>query len=287
MKATVSVVLNVYKRSLIFQEQLDAVKKQSIKPYEILVWENGNERVPESLRDGLMVARANNNFGVWARFSYALNAKGNFICVIDDDTIPGHRWLENCLDTMEATPGLLGTRGVIFDNKNSYSINHDVGVYKPNEETTIVDIVGHSWFFKREWLYTFWGSAENRFQNNLAGEDIHFSFALQKILGIPTFVPKHPKDDKSLWGASPKLSKEYGSGPESISVSKESLLIFEQALAHYRKLGFRTLSEINPEAKSKHNNFLYFLVQRFPHAMHKIANLRKKLRVILRRLKKL
>lgn len=287
MKATVSVVLNVYKRSLIFQEQLDAVKKQSIKPYEILVWENGNERVPENLRDGLMVARANNNFGVWARFSYALNAKGNFICVIDDDTIPGHRWLENCLDTMEATPGLLGTRGVIFENKNSYSINHDVGVYKPNEETTIVDIVGHSWFFKREWLYTFWGSAENRFQNNLAGEDIHFSYALQKILGIPTFVPKHPKDDKSLWGASPKLSKEYGSGPESISVSKKSLLIFEQALAHYRKLGFKTLSEINPEAKSKHNNFLYFLVQRFPHAMHKIANFRKKLQVFLRRLKKL
>ena len=287
MKATVSVVLNVYKRSSVFQEQLEAINKQTIKPHEILVWENGNERVPENLKDGLIVARANNNFGVWARFSYALNATGNFICVIDDDTIPGRRWLENCLDTMEATPGLLGTRGVIFDNKNSYSINHDVGVYKPNEQTTVVDIVGHSWFFKREWLYTFWGCAEKKFQNNLAGEDIHFSFALQKILGIPTLVPKHPKDDTSLWGASPELSKKYGSGSESISISKKSLLTFEQALTHYRKLGFMTLSEINPQNKSKHKGFLYFLVQKFPYTMHKLAKLRKKLQVYVGRTKKL
>lgn len=280
LKATVSVVLNVYKRSSIFQEQLEAVRKQTVKPWEILVWENGNDRVPDDLRNGLIIARASKNFGVWARFSYALNASGNFICMIDDDTIPGPRWLENCLETMRMTPGLLGTRGIIFDNKHSYSMNHDVGVYKPNEETMLVDIVGHSWFFKREWIYTFWACAEKRFQNNLAGEDIHFSYALQKILGIPTYVPKHPKNDTSLWGANPKLSKDYGSGPESISISKKSLQVFEQALNHYRKIGFKTLVESKPQTNNKHRNFLYLLVQKFPYTMHGLAKLRRALKNI-------
>ena len=277
MKAKVSVVLNVYKRSAVFKEQLVAVKNQSIKPAEILVWENGNETVPSELREGLVIARANHNFGVWARFAYALNAKGDFICVIDDDTIPGIRWIENCLETINETPGLLGARGVIFDNKNSYSMNHDVGIYNPNENTTRVDIVGHSWFFKKEWLYQFWSCGNEKFENGLAGEDIHFAYVMQKVLGLPTLVPRHPIQEKSLWGADPKLSKTYGSGDESISISTKSLNRFEEALKFYRKLGFKTLVELEGKNESKHSDLFYILVQKFPRLMHNIAKFKNKL----------
>ena len=280
MYPTVSVVLNVFKRSAIFEEQLDAIKKQTIKPIEILVWENGNERVPEFLRDGLKIAAVNMNFGVWARFTYALNASGDYICVIDDDTIPGSRWFENCLETMKITPGLLGTRGVIFDNQHSYSMNKDIGVYNPNEETTQVDIVGHSWFFKKEWINVFWGQADRRFMNDLAGEDIHFSFALQNSLKIPTLVPKHPKNEPSLWGANPNLSRRYGSGDESISTSKKSLQKFEDALKHYRKLGFVTLAEKSHQNTAQHSNIFYFLVQKFPITMHSLAKMKNKFKRI-------
>lgn len=273
MSPAVSVVLNVYKRSAIFREQLDAIKNQTVKPVEILVWENGAETVPTDLRENLIISRASHNFGVWARFSYALNAVGDFICVIDDDTIPGHKWLENCLETMKVTPGLLGTRGLIFDSEYAYSMNHDVGIYKPNEQTMQVDIVGHSWFFKKEWLNVFWSYGDRRFENNLVGEDIHFSFVLQKSLNIPTLVPRHPISDTSLWGADPKLSKLYGSGGESISTSNKSLKKFEDALAHYRKLGFKCLIELDPTIQSEYQKYVYQLVRKFPQLMHSLARI--------------
>jgi glycosyltransferase involved in cell wall biosynthesis len=272
----VAVVLNVYKRASIFRDQLNAINNQTIKPIEILVWENGNETVPPDLKDGIKIARSNHNFGVWARFAYALNASADFICVLDDDTIPGNRWIENCLQTIKETPGLLGARGVIFDNKHSYSMNHDVGIYKPNEQTTQVDIVGHSWFFKKEWLYKFWSNADEKFQNELAGEDIHFAYVMQKFLGLPTLVPKHPIQDMSLWGANPKLSKKYGSGIESISISPSSLKKFENALKHYRNLGFLTLIEKDSKTGSKHSNLFYIIVQKFPRIMHSIAKIKNK-----------
>ena len=107
----VSVVLNVYKRSGYFAEQIRALLEQSVAPFEILVWENGEERVPDEYKDRVTVTRAEKNFGVWARFSYALNAKGDYVLMLDDDTVPGRRWIENCLNTLLLSPGLLGTRG--------------------------------------------------------------------------------------------------------------------------------------------------------------------------------
>ena len=128
MTPRISVILNVFKRSKNFGTQIEAILNQSIKPCEILVWENGEELVPEEYRSGLVIARSSKNFGVWARFAFALNAKGDYICVFDDDTIPGQQWLENCHRTMLETPGLLGTRGVIFESPYAYSMHRDIGV---------------------------------------------------------------------------------------------------------------------------------------------------------------
>ena len=190
MNPKISVILNVYKRSSNFEIQLNAVKSQSISPFEILVWENGTEQVPEEFREGLTISRGGKNFGVWARFAYALNATGDYICVFDDDTIPGNRWLENCYKTMLKTPGLLGTRGVIFENPNAYSMHRDVGVYGPNEKTQQVDIVGHSWFFKKSWLANFWGAFDVRFPEERAKTSIfhlqHKSFSSYLLLCHPT-----------------------------------------------------------------------------------------------------
>lgn len=273
----ISVVLNVFKRSIYFEEQLKAVKKQSLAPIEILVWENGEEYVPEEFREGLTIARSDHNLGVWARFAYALNAKGEFICVIDDDTIPGANWLENCHATIIKTPGLLGTRGLTFENALTYSLNRDTGLYGPNNYVEKVDIVGHSWFFRKEWLSQFWAEFDHKFDSPFAGEDIHFSYALQKNLNLPTLVPPHPIGRPELWGSQPALAQKYGVGPESISKSKESLIRFEEALQHYRKLGFKTLNE-SQHLKSKYPNFIYKLTQKNPLLMHGIAKRIRKFR---------
>ena len=79
---TISIVLNCYRRTRWFAEQLNAIKNQSIKPIEILVWKNysPNESISSELTKDLTVVDCNKNLGVWARFSLALNCKGKYIC---------------------------------------------------------------------------------------------------------------------------------------------------------------------------------------------------------------
>jgi hypothetical protein len=270
----VSVVLNVFRRSKHFPEQLRAIQNQSVTPKEILVWENGEEEIPQNLRNFVTLTRASKNFGVWARFAHALNAESEFVCVIDDDTIPGRDWLKNCLSTMNVTPGLLGTRGLIFESSNNYSINQEFGVYGSNEQTTRVDIVGHSWFFRREWLAAYWAEYVERFDNPLAGEDIHFSFAIQKHLGLPTLVPPHRSSHPEEWGSDPRHARLIGEEAVAISKGAKAMEIFEKALQHYRKLGFKTLVESKEShviPVSRFPKWVYWLAARFPGLSHRLG----------------
>jgi len=91
-----------------------------------------------------------------------------------------------------------------------------IGWPSANSSSVVVDIVGHSWFFKTDWLRFYWYEFEPSSGNDFCGEDMHFSFALQKQ-GIPTMVPPHPLDDKDLWGSLKPV--ELGTGAEAISVS--------------------------------------------------------------------
>ena len=196
----ITAILNGYKRPQFLQEQIDAIKNQSIPPSEIMLWQNLSEGFDTEITKNLTTVVSNTNLGVWARFAFALNAKTEYICIFDDDTIPGSMWFENCLNTMKSHEGLLGTIGLIYDTPNAYRPNTRYGWDGPNEKTVKVDIVGHAWFFKREWLSTFWKEFPPA-DINVVGEDMHFSYMLQKYLGLGTYVPPHPKHVKEMWGS--------------------------------------------------------------------------------------
>jgi hypothetical protein len=159
-------------------------------------------------------AYSNTNLGVWARFAYALNCDTEYICIFDDDTIPGARWIENCLNTMKSHEGLLGTSGHLYSipnpnvHQSSFFENYLRFGWTHNNTATIeVDLVGHSWFFKREWLSVFWRELPNPIYKT-CGEDMHFSYMLQKYLGLKTYVPPHPPLEKEMWGS--LKGSEYG-----------------------------------------------------------------------------
>jgi hypothetical protein len=229
-------VLNVFRRSKNFQSQVDAIEAQSVCVNEILVWENGEDSIKDSRID--VHARSSSNLGVWARFTYALNASSDYVWVIDDDSIPGKRWLESAIHTQKLTGGLVGSRGLRFRTKSSYTLYDEFGPNNPSSEIHEVDIVGHNWFFPREWLGAFWSLYPDRFPGGLAGEDIHLSFAVQKVLGAGTFVPPHPIDDRTLWGEQPASEAEFGSDEAAISRNPRSMKKFEDAYAHYIGRGF-------------------------------------------------
>jgi glycosyltransferase involved in cell wall biosynthesis len=226
----ISVILNGYKRRLQLDEQLAAINNQTVKPDEILLWYNNpgdDSLINYDIMKKIPTALCNVNFGVWSRFAYALNCSHEYICIFDDDTIPGRKWLENCLNTINNVNGLLGTVGLLYTiplpnqhDKCSY-FEHYIRFGWPHNNKYVqqVDFVGHSWFFKKEWLSYFWFEQPNPIFKT-CGEDMHFSYMLQKHLGINTFVPPHPHNDKEMWGSI--KGTEYGSkhslwveGPEN------------------------------------------------------------------------
>ena len=80
-------------------------------------------------------------------------------------------------------------------------------------------MVGHSWFFKKEWLSYFSRELPDP-KYNTCGEDMHFSYMLQKYANIPTFVPPHPRDDMELWGS--LKGGEYGGDANSLWTSNQT-----------------------------------------------------------------
>jgi len=211
----ITVILNGYKRPHALKEQYEAVKAQTVDDVKIMFWgnyhEDSMEKFPSDIVESCTSAFCNENLGVWARFAFALNADTKFICMLDDDTIPGKKWLENCLTTMQSHTGLLGCRGVRMTGDDS--INYPACQYKafgaanPSNEVEAVDIMGHCWFFEREWLRAYWAEMPDaRLQSG--GEDMHFSYVMQKHYGLKTYVPPHPADDKEMWGST--SPEKYG-----------------------------------------------------------------------------
>lgn len=215
-----TVILNGYRRPHTLKQQYEAIMSQTIKPAEVMFWQNQAEppvAFDKTVINNCVSFTGNSNLGVWARFSFALMAKTKYVCIFDDDTIPGNRWLENCLITNKKHRGLHGTIGIVFDSNKGYSgPYHRVGWANPNENVEQVDLVGHSWFFERELLTAFWRELPDpKFVR--CGEDIHFSYAIKKYLNLDTFVPPHPKDDMSLWGSLPDSAWKFGTDAAAIS----------------------------------------------------------------------
>ncbi len=226
----ITVILNCYRRPYNLKMQVDAIRSQSVKPAQIWLWINYHEDNKDFDPTSLGVDRIFKNDFNWkfyGRFAAALLADTEYVALYDDDTIPGKRWHENCLNTMKTHEGILGSAGIIL--KGNRYVQHDrCGWPTQNKDTTEVDLVGHSWFFKREWLRYLWQEKPVTWDN---GEDIQFGF-MAKIHGnIPTYCPPHPPEDKSLHGSI--LGNELGIDDKATSTNS--------AVSHQRFFSERDL----------------------------------------------
>jgi hypothetical protein len=196
----ISVILNVYKRGYTLEKQIEAIKSQSvkIKSENIHIWyntpeDNSEQYKPKDLKIKTYNCSYNSKF--WGRFTIPLLCNTEYIAIFDDDIIPGPKWFENCLNSIKSRDGILGGSGVITNGK-TYTPNIKVGWNGMNNNTpTNVDLVGHAWFFKQKYAKFMWEETPPSWDN---GEDMFFSYIAQKH-GIPTYVPPHPENNKSLW----------------------------------------------------------------------------------------
>lgn len=214
----ISVVLTLYKRPENLEKQLLAIENQTLKPKEILLFQDGTEgyyeiELSEKFKKRFNLISLNKkNFGVWERFRFTQQAKSKYICVFDDDTIPGDRWLENCHSNMIEQEGLYGTIGIVLLEPDNYPRNgfFRAGWDAPVEKSVEVDFVGHSWFFKKDWIECLFEGTEDFQKFKTAAEDMCFSAQLKKH-GIKTFVPPHPVLNKQLYGSLPDNAGRLGS----------------------------------------------------------------------------
>lgn len=198
--ADITVILNMYRRPENMPMQIKAIKEQTIKPKQIWTWVNAHEDNKNFNRDSLDVDRIfdnDHNWKFYGRFAAALLADTEYVMVFDDDTIPGNRWFENCLNTMKTHEGMLGTHGLTQVDEHSWSVKRS-GWPSRNEDVERVDYVGHCWFFKREWLQYLWKEKPPMWDN---GEDMHFSYAIQRYAGLQTYTPPHPEGEPALHGS--------------------------------------------------------------------------------------
>jgi hypothetical protein len=192
----ITVILNAYRRTHLLKEQIERIRNQSVKPKHIWVWVNHHEDAKDFDFNSVGADRVflnDHNWKFYGRFAAALLADTEYVALFDDDTMPGEDWLKNCLQTMKAKEGILGGIGVEL-NSSAYADHVRYGWASNNEEIKEVDLVGHAWFFRREWLSYLWREKPSTWEN---GEDIQFAYLAQKYGGIRSYVPPHPQSEPS------------------------------------------------------------------------------------------
>jgi hypothetical protein len=244
----VTAVCTLYKRPESLVKQIEALERQSLKPKELLLFQDGiadyyKIEMLDSLKQKFSKIRiADHNMGVWERFNLAREADSQYVCVFDDDTIPGDRWLENCHDNMMNQKGIYGTNGIVMTDEKTYPLGgyFMVGWKGPVKERTEVDFVGHSWFMERQCLEYMFDGTEKFQKIKYAAEDMCLSVKA-KEKGIRTFVPPHPNTDKTLWGSTPIFGDRFGNAVEALSFNMNNLKKMQKAIAGFVKEGWKPL----------------------------------------------
>jgi hypothetical protein len=78
---------------------------------------------------------------------------------------------------------------------------------------------------------------------DIVGEDMHFSYTLQKYLGLNTYVPPHPKDDKEMWGSI--KGWEMGTEKNALSFNESNIHLMDYYHSLLVNKGFKLICNGN------------------------------------------
>jgi len=196
----ITAILTAYRRPALLRAQAEAVRQQSAPPHQLWLWANAPDAAMQKAIEGQRWDRTvicGDNAHVHARFALALLAATEFVAVFDDDALPGAEWFANCLRVMTASPGILGSAGVRLV-QNAYRGRTLYGWHAPQRDTMEVDLVGHAWFLRTEWVKYLFAAPAVVGTN---GEDIELAARAFRLGGVRCFCPPHPPDEPRCWGS--------------------------------------------------------------------------------------
>jgi len=239
----ITVILTAWRRTHL-QKQLEHVLYQTKKPYQIWIYQNEshlNIKIPDLVKKEYNISLIQSkdiNFKFHGRFVLPLLCDTEYAAIFDDDTMPGPKWLQNCLDTSKRHNCIVGANGrTMKPGFETAGGQHMLafGDGSPVDEEIEVDFVGHCWFFKTEWCKNMWIDRPYSWDN---GEDIHFAAACQIYEGVKCFVPRMPANDMTLWG---DLEPYLGSDEHATWKKTSHGQLRNEIVQHWYEKGWRPL----------------------------------------------
>lgn len=199
-------VICLWKRDKYIVEQVDAIEAQTIKPKSIIILKNENHiKIPDCVTANINVKVINSNINnLYFRWLIPYLIDTEFVCIFDDDVIPGSQWIERCLNASAKNDLLIGASGRKYKEDKQppwISINPTNG-----KEFVYCDWVCNSYFFKSEWVKYIvkW----QRFNNSIDTlDDIHLAQSLRFNGNIKSAVLVQPNNEQEKSGNN---KKEYG-----------------------------------------------------------------------------
>lgn len=239
---SIGIVLSAWRRTHLLADQLLAIRRQTVPATTVLIWHNpcdGQDFSSLRLADNEHFVTTSLNRGVWGRFSILGLLDTDYIHVIDDDTMPGHEWFRNCLETFADLPkhSVLGTCGRVFPDGTRDSAAA-VGWQNPMDTTVHADVLNHSWFFSQSLAKLFYPTS---FYGPTCGEDYAICVLGRKHGGIVA-CPPHPRDRMELWGS--LRGMELGADEHALYLRPEEESKKQAVHGDLRKRGWRVAAEV-------------------------------------------
>ncbi|HCT51116.1 MAG TPA: hypothetical protein DF712_01530 [Balneola sp.] len=224
----INVILTVWKRNNL-EDQLRAIYDQTADISDVYVYQNESHIDITYLRDKYNFKHVHSkdmNFKFHGRFTLPLLFTSKYTAIFDDDTIPNPKWLEHCIKVSDERNCIVGGNG------RNYSGRGDRDCCGGNEDVA-VDIVGHCWFFKTEWIHYMWRESAPTFDN---GEDIHFCASCKIHGNIDSYYPSGL--DPETWGDVKQM--QYGIDEHASWRKSEHTPMRNKLYEHWMSKGWTT-----------------------------------------------
>lgn len=208
----ITVIITVWKRPYL-SRQIESLINQTLQPKGIWIVHNENYIQIRDVVDtflkrypNIFIIDSDLNLKYFGRFSLCHMVDTPYVQVIDDDVIPGVEWLQTCVEKCLEYQAVVSCSGRLIrpgnfrpeeilptDDMQKTHMNYFIGdcynnlKYNYSPADSYVDYGCNSYFFKTEWISSFWSVWPFTFDS---GEDIHLSATLKIVRDIPTVVPK-------------------------------------------------------------------------------------------------
>lgn len=197
-------------------QQLQALRRQTVQPAAIHVHADGSAGHDEQSLMKLTTSRTAALFGRHFRLAIARGAQTRYVLLLEEDAVPGARWLERALGAIQQSddpglpygPAVVACAGVLQGSHDPADA-HFVGPELPRGEQPLeVDYGRGGWLFATEFARVIEGAARVGSSSDALG--ILIAYAAQ-LAHIPTVVMDYGIDHEN-WGTT--MPKQFGVVPE-------------------------------------------------------------------------